>query len=125
MKAKLVATYLVAAALTVPVAAYSQYDKGTTSADTPPAAKKDTPPAAKKDSPGVVDDAMISTKIKSEYAKDKQVSALRINVDTDKGVVTLRGTAKSKEEADKAVSIAKNISGVSAVKSEIKVEPAK
>ena len=114
MKAKLVATYLVAAALTVPGAAYSQYD-----------AKKDTPPAAKKDSPGIVDDAAISTKIKAEYAKDKQVSALRINVDTDKGVVTLRGTAKSKEEADKAVSIAKNISGVSAVTSEIKVEPAK
>jgi osmotically-inducible protein OsmY len=114
MKAKLVTTCAVAAALIMPVAAYSQYDTGTKS--------RETPPAAQKESPGPVDDAVISTKIKTEYAKDKQVSALRINVDTDKGVVTLRGTAKSKEEADKAVSIAKGISGVSSVKNEIKVE---
>jgi hyperosmotically inducible periplasmic protein len=119
MKTKLVTACAVAAALMVPVAAYSQYDTGTTSRD------RDTAPAAKKESSGPVDDAVISTKIKSEYAKDKDVSALRINVDTDKGVVTLRGTAKSKAEADKAVSIAKNVSGVSSVKSEIKVEPAK
>jgi hyperosmotically inducible protein len=117
MKAKLVTTCAIAAALMAPVAAYSQYDTGTKS--------RETPPAAKKESSGPVDDAVISTKIKTEYAKDKQVSALRINVDTDKGVVTLRGTAKSKEEADKAVSIAKGVSGVSTVKSEIKVEPAK
>ena len=117
MKAKLVTACAVAAALVVPVAGYSQYGS-------PPSAK-DSSAATTKDSPGKIDDAMISTKIKSEYAKDKEVSALRINVDTDKGVVTLRGTAKSKEEADKAVSIAKNVSGVSNVKSEIKVEPAK
>jgi hyperosmotically inducible periplasmic protein len=43
-------------------------------------------------------------------------------VDTDKGVVTLRGTAKNKDEADKAVTIAKGVSGVSSVKNEIKVE---
>ena len=69
-----------------------------------------------------VGDAAITAKIKTEFAKDKAVSALKINVDTDnKGVVTLKGTAKSKDEAAKAESIAKGIKGVTSVKNEIKV----
>ena len=40
-------------------------------------------------------DAVITGKIKAEYAKDKQVSAMRIKVDTTStGVVTLSGKAK-------------------------------
>ena len=66
---------------------------------------------------------MITARIKTEYAKDKDVSALNIKVDTDdKGVVTLSGTAKSKAEADKAVRIARDTKGVSSVKNEIKVQ---
>ena len=69
-----------------------------------------------------VSDAAITAKVKTELAKDKQVSALMINVDTDnKGVVTLKGTAKSKEEAAKAESIAKKVDGVTSVKNEIQV----
>jgi hyperosmotically inducible periplasmic protein len=37
---------------------------------------------------------VITTKIKAEFAKDKQVSAMNIKVDTDKGVVKLTGNAK-------------------------------
>jgi osmotically-inducible protein OsmY len=69
----------------------------------------------------VVDDATITTKIKAEYAKDKTVSALKIHVNTDKGVVRLSGEAKSKDEAAKAVEIAKSVHGVTAVKNEITV----
>ena len=62
-------------------------------------------------------------KIKAEYAKDKDVSALNIKVDTDdKGVVTLSGNAKSKAEADKAVMIARDTKGVTSVKNEIQVK---
>jgi osmotically-inducible protein OsmY len=69
-----------------------------------------------------VSDSVITTKIKAEYAKDKAVSAMNIKVDTDnKGVVTLSGNAKSKDEAAKAESIAKGVSGVASVKNEIKV----
>ena len=83
-----------------------------------------------KDKPSVtekikesVGDAVITTKIKAEFAKDKQVSALHIKVDTDdKGVVTLSGNAKSKAEADKAVKIARDTKGVSSVKNEIMVQ---
>jgi len=68
-------------------------------------------------------DSVITTKVKAEFAKDKAVSATHVKVDTDSnGVVTLSGTAKSKAEADKAVTIAKNTKGVTSVKNEIVVE---
>lgn len=69
----------------------------------------------------VIDDAAITGKIKAEYAKDKTVSAMKIHVDTDKGVVKLTGNAKSKEESAKAVAIAKSVHGVTSVKNEIVV----
>jgi osmotically-inducible protein OsmY len=74
---------------------------------------------------GRTPDALITTKIKAEHAKDKDVSATKISVDTTNGVVTLGGTAKSKAEADKAVTLAKNVKGVTSVKNNIKVEAAR
>jgi osmotically-inducible protein OsmY len=69
-----------------------------------------------------VTDSVITTKIKAEFAKDKAVSAMNIKVDTDnKGAVTLSGNAKSKDEAAKAESIAKTVSGVVSVKNDIQV----
>src|SRR4051812_35393672 len=70
-------------------------------------------------------DTAITAKIKADYAKDKAVSAMNIKVETDqKGVVTLSGNAKSKAEADKAVSIAKATKGVTSVKNDITVAAA-
>jgi hyperosmotically inducible periplasmic protein len=68
-----------------------------------------------------VTDAAITTKVKGAFAKDKDVSAIKINVDTDKGVVKLSGKVKSKEEADKAVSIAQGIEGVTSVNNTLEV----
>jgi osmotically-inducible protein OsmY len=83
--------------------------------------KKDAPTRTEK-AKEAISDAAITAKIKAEFAKDKQVSALAINVDTDnKGVVTLKGSAKTKEEAAKAESIAKSVSGVTSVKNELQV----
>lgn len=68
-------------------------------------------------------DAVITTKVKAEFAKDKTVSASDIKVDTDSnGLVQLSGTAKSQAEVDQAVKIAKNVKGVTAVKSDIVVQ---
>jgi hyperosmotically inducible periplasmic protein len=106
MKGKLAAACLVASAMLVPVAGYT--------ADTKEPSKTES---AKE----VIDDSMITTKIKAEFAKDKQVSATSIKVDTDKGVVKLSGNAKSKDEADKAASIAKSTKGVVSVKNDIQV----
>ena len=72
-----------------------------------------------------VKDSVITTKIKTEYAKDKLVSAMKVEVETDhSGMVVLTGTAKSQAEADKAVAIAKGVQGVTSVQNSIKVEPA-
>lgn len=69
-------------------------------------------------------DAVITTKVKAEFAKDKHVSASDIKVETDSnGLVQLSGTAKTQAEADKAVMLAKNIKGVTSVKNEIVVTP--
>ena len=74
---------------------------------------------------GAIDDAAITGKIKAEYAKDKTVSAMKIHVDTDKGVVKLTGNAKSKAESAKAVEIARGVHGVVSVKNDITVGAAK
>jgi len=114
MKAKLI-TAAVAAALMMPLAGYSQ--------EKSPSMSRDAAPAAKDSSGNAFSDASITTKVKAEYAKDKEVSAMGIRVNTDAGVVTLGGTAKSKAEADKAVTIAKGVQGVTSVKNEIRIEP--
>ena len=73
-----------------------------------------------------VKESVITTKIKAEYVKDKQVSFRHIHVDTDdKNVVTLSGNAKSKAEMNKAVAIAKKTEGVAKVINHIKVQAKK
>jgi osmotically-inducible protein OsmY len=100
------ATTLVICALIVPAAGYAQEKKSMTD-------------SVKEN----VGDATITAKIKTAFAKDKDVSAMKINIDTDKkGAVTLKGNVKSQAEADKAVKIAKDTQGVTSVKSELKVQ---
>lgn len=71
-----------------------------------------------------VGDAVITTKVKAEFAKNNAVSATDIKVETDSdGLVLLTGTAKSQAEADKAAMLAKNVKGVTGVKNEIVVAP--
>ncbi|MES2070839.1 MAG: BON domain-containing protein [Pseudomonadota bacterium] len=70
-----------------------------------------------------VKDSVITSKIKAKLAAEHLASVERIKVDTDEnGVVWLSGTAKTKTEADKAVSIAKKTEGVASVKSSITVK---
>ena len=69
-----------------------------------------------------VKDSAITTKIKTKLAADHITSLGRIHVDTDaSGVVWLSGTARSHEDIEKAVSIAKDTEGVVSVKNHLKV----
>src|SRR4051812_24864228 len=71
-----------------------------------------------------VKDSVITTKIKSKLASEHLGSVKHISVDTDKdGVVWMTGTVNSREEADRAVTIARNTEGVRSVKNELKVQP--
>src|SRR6476620_12781018 len=66
-----------------------------------------------------VDDATIGTKLKAAYAADPELSALKINVDTLKGDVTLKGEIKSMALRRKAEEHASKIQGVKSVNNQL------
>ena len=69
-----------------------------------------------------IDDATITTRVKTAFLNDPAIGGLRIDVDTFKGVVTLSGRVKSKAEEVKAMEIAKTITGVVDVRSTLQIE---
>jgi len=69
-----------------------------------------------------VADAMITTAVKAELAKDSALSALRINVDTDSGRVALKGTAPDANAKDRATKLASTVKGVVSVDNQLTVE---
>ncbi|MDD5177205.1 MAG: BON domain-containing protein [Sterolibacterium sp.] len=70
-----------------------------------------------------VKDSVITTKIKAKLADEKMSSLAHIKVDTDKkGAVVLSGRARTQEEADQAVSIARETEGVTSVSSTIRIK---
>ena len=70
-----------------------------------------------------IDDATLTARVKTSFINDPVVGASRIDVDTFKGVVTLSGRVKTKEEEAKAISLARGIQGVKDVKSTLQIQP--
>ena len=68
-----------------------------------------------------VDDASITTRVKTALLNDPDIKALTIDVATFNGVVTLSGKVRSAEERDKAVATARRASGVTDVKSTLEI----
>jgi osmotically-inducible protein OsmY len=62
-----------------------------------------------------VDDATITTKVKSSFLADPMVSALSISVETTRGVVHLQGIVNSEQERQRAVQLAQAVGGVKQV----------
>ena len=69
-----------------------------------------------------VGDAALTAKVKTALIADPDVKALRIDVDTKDGVVSLNGTADQRANADKAIAIAKRIEGVKSVEDHLTVK---
>lgn len=69
----------------------------------------------------LVSDADITAKVKSQLLWNQSTHGLQINVDTDNGVVTLKGKVDSEAEAQLAQQIAKNTENVRSVQSQLKV----
>ena len=67
-------------------------------------------------------DAEITAKVKLELAKDKNVSAMDIHVDTVNGVVTLSGDVASKAEIERAIRDTRSIDNVKDVNSQLIVK---
>jgi len=70
-----------------------------------------------------VDDATITARIKARFVENQQVDASSISVETLNGTVMLSGFAKNATERTTAEGIARDVSGVKAVKNEIAVRP--
>ena len=64
---------------------------------------------------GALDNARLVTVINGKFVADSDLSARKINVDADNGVVTLTGTADSTELIGRAVALALHTDGVSQV----------
>lgn len=69
-------------------------------------------------------DATITASIKSELARDPDLSALQINVDTRDGLVELNGTAPSDAAKDRATRLAAGVKGVLSVDNHLVVKTA-
>ena len=72
-----------------------------------------------------VDDAGVSTRVKTALLNDPVVAATSINVAAQAGVVTLSGTVRSDAERERAVAVARQTAGVTEVNSAIEVVPPK
>ena len=66
-------------------------------------------------------DPAITTAVKTRLAADSVVRALRLDVDTQDGVVTLTGEVRSTEERDQALKIARETAGVKSVTDKITI----
>jgi hyperosmotically inducible protein len=69
-----------------------------------------------------IDDATITTRVKTSLLNDPDVGGMRIDVDTTVGVVTLSGIVRSRAEEQKAVELARKVPGVKDVKSTLQVQ---
>jgi hyperosmotically inducible periplasmic protein len=71
-----------------------------------------------------IDDATITTKVKYELADDVKFSTLKtIQVDTDRGEVTLTGKVNTQEQKEHAGLVADKVSGVVMVHNMLSVVP--
>lgn len=68
-----------------------------------------------------IDDAAITASVNASLAKDPDLSAMKINVDTKSGVVTLTGPAPTSAAKDRATSLAQSVEGVAGVNNNLEV----
>ena len=67
-------------------------------------------------------DVAITTKISAALAADDKLSAIRIDVDTSNGRVTLNGTAPDPVSRERATSLASGVEGVTSVDNRLAVK---
>jgi len=95
---------------------------GPASAQTATQDVKEKTAAAAQKTGEVLSDAEITTAVKSKLLADKLVGGLKIDVDTDKGVVTLTGPVESAAEKAQAIKLARQTHGVKRVINKLTIE---
>jgi len=69
-----------------------------------------------------VDDSVITTKVKSAIFNEPGLKSSEINVETFKGVVQLTGFVNSQADINRAVELARSVSGVKSVKNDMRLK---
>jgi osmotically-inducible protein OsmY len=70
-----------------------------------------------------VSDAAITAQVNAKLAKDPNLSAMTIDVDTAGGQVALHGTAPDASAKERATTLAQGVKGVQAVDNQLTVAP--
>jgi hyperosmotically inducible periplasmic protein len=115
MAATIVTALLAAGPLTT--GAQSMKDK----AETKMEETKDKAKSAAQGAKTMVSDSWVTSKTKIALFADERVKGTQVSVDTQKGVVHLRGKVDSDEAKTAAADVAKNIEGVQSVKNDLQV----
>jgi hyperosmotically inducible periplasmic protein len=71
---------------------------------------------------GVVDDTVITAKVKTALATDSKVAAHEVNVETRDGVVQLAGFVDNSDEKQQAGELARRVAGVKQVDNQLEVK---
>ena len=79
--------------------------------------------AGPKPRPGAVEDATVTTRVKTALINDTEAFDPRIEVDTVKGAVTLSGRVRTKAQEEKAIQLARAVPGVTDVRSTLQIQP--
>ncbi len=69
-----------------------------------------------------IDDTVLTTKVKAAVFNEPSMKSAEINVETFKGVVQLSGFVNSRADINKAVELARGVSGVKSVKNDMRVK---
>lgn len=89
-----------------------------------PASVQDEPSGGMMSRAGTtLKDSWITSKLKSKLLADKRVKVLRIKVETDRAVVTLRGKVATVDQRRAAEEIARSTDGVASVTNLLQVVP--
>lgn len=80
-------------------------------------------PDSRRTASTFVDDAALTAKVKTALARDRDVSALDVNVTTYRGVVQLSGFVSDENVARKAGDVARGVDGVKDVYNDLRVAP--
>ena len=71
---------------------------------------------------GTMDDATITARVKTALLNDPEIGAVKIDVATHDGVVTLSGSVPTKRDEARAVDLARRVQGVRDVVSQLRTE---
>ncbi|NWF74910.1 MAG: BON domain-containing protein [Nitrospirae bacterium] len=69
-----------------------------------------------------IDDASVTASVQGKLTADRLSNFSRINVDTDRGVVSLNGVVRSAEEQTRADELARQVEGVTKVNNNLQIQ---